>query len=208
MKLSRRLAAATLALLVVAATPSFAGQERSRGRDRAPDRGAGQRATPGNRAVPRGSVRPAPLPNRGTPYRNYRSYGPRTRHNLYYGYPSYYYGYPRYYGSFSYGYPYGYGYPYAYGSRGYGYPDYYAAYPGRIYGGVRIDLPERDAEVFVDGYYAGIVDDFDGVLQQLNLEPGAHRIEIVLDGFEPVAFDVNVEPGRTITYRTRLRPGP
>ncbi len=81
-------------------------------------------------------------------------------------------------------------------------------YPGRIYGGVRIDLPERDAEVFVDGYYAGIVDDFDGVLQQLNLEPGAHRIEIVLDGFEPVAFDVNVEPGRTITYRTRLRPGP
>ena len=39
----------------------------------------------------------------------------------------------------------------------------------------------------------------------LDLEPGPHRIEIRADGFEPVAFDVNVEPGRTITYRTELR---
>jgi hypothetical protein len=86
-----------------------------------------------------------------------------------------------------------------------GYSAAFAPGVGRPYGGVRIDLAERDAEVFVDGYYAGIVDDFDGSFQQVNLEPGPHRIELRLDGFEPVSFEVNVEPGRIIRYRTRLR---
>jgi hypothetical protein len=71
---------------------------------------------------------------------------------------------------------------------------------------VRIDLPQREAEVHVDGYFAGIVDDFDGTFQQLNLEPGPHRIEIRAPGYGPVSFEVNIEPGRTITYRSQLRP--
>jgi len=54
----------------------------------------------------------------------------------------------------------------------------------------------RDAQVFVDGYYAGIVDDYDGVFQHLNLEPGTHRIEIDVDpGAPPLEFEVNVGPG-------------
>jgi len=73
------------------------------------------------------------------------------------------------------------------------------------YGGVRISLPQRDAEVYVDGYYSGVVDQFDGAMQQLNLEPGPHQIEVRAAGFEPVTFDVNVEPGRTLTYRSSLR---
>jgi hypothetical protein len=75
----------------------------------------------------------------------------------------------------------------------------------RSYGGVRLDLPQRDAEVYVDGYYTGVVDDFDGTFQQINLEPGPHKIEVRAEGFEPVSFDVNVQPGRTITYRAALR---
>jgi hypothetical protein len=115
------------------------------------------------------------------------------------GYPGYYgYGYPAY-GYFGYGYP-GYAYP------AYGYPGYVAAY--RPFGGVRIDVPQRDAEVYVDGYFAGVVDDYDGAFQQLNLEPGTHRLEIRGAGFETVSFEVNTEPGRTITYRTSLRPQP
>jgi hypothetical protein len=119
------------------------------------------------------------------------------------------YGYPWYVGPYLYGYGgygYGYGYPYPYG---YGYPPYgyYGPYAGyRSYGGVRIALPQREAEVLVDGYYTGVVDDFDGNLQQINLEPGPHHIEVRAEGFEPAEFDVNVEPGRTITYRTDLRP--
>src|SRR5206468_2503108 len=80
-------------------------------------------------------------------------------------------------------------------------PGYLSVIPGRAYGGVRIVDAPRDAEVFADGYYVGIVDDFDGVFQHLNLEAGPHRIEIRAPGLAPIAFDVLVEPGRTITYR-------
>jgi hypothetical protein len=91
---------------------------------------------------------------------------------------------------------------------GYGYraPGYFVAAPGRTYGGVRLDLPQRDAEVYVDGYLVGMVDNFDGVFQHVNLEPGPHRIEIRAPGYEPIAFDVRVEPGRTITYRADMQP--
>ena len=159
------------------------------------------------RAVPRGSVRGGGggggrvvvVPSRpySRPY-YYRSYRPSVNLGFFYGYPGYY-------GSYRYGYPaYGYypGYsgwapPYGYGVRG---------YAGRPYGGVRIDLPQRDAEVYVDGYFVGTVDDFDGRLQQANLETGPHRIEVRHPDFAPIEFQVNVEPGRTITYRGDMRP--
>ena len=117
----------------------------------------------------------------------------------------FYYGSPWFIGPYSYGPGHYYGYPY-----GYGYGDIrcggaYRGYGPRAFGGVRIAVAQRDAEVYVDGYYAGIVDDFDGALQRVDLEPGPHHIEVNADGFEPVAFDVNVEPGQTITYRTALR---
>jgi hypothetical protein len=50
------------------------------------------------------------------------------------------------------------------------------------------------------------VDDFDGTFQQVKLEPGTHRIEIRAPGFESTSSDVKVEAGRTINYRTDLRP--
>lgn len=173
------------------------------------------------RAAPRGAVRavrpPARvLPSRPLSVRPYysRPYYPGVGLGFYsgfgYGYPfgydPFFFG-PSFYGSSYYG-------PYASGYPGYGYGPYryapygYAAYVGRPYGGVRIDLPQRDAEVYADGYFAGRVDDFDGKLQQLDLEPGPHRIEIRDRGFETISFDVNVDPGRTITYRASMIPAP
>ena len=93
-----------------------------------------------------------------------------------------------------------------YGSEGY-YPygatprGYYDPIPGRYYGGVRITGAPRDAHVFADGYYVGMVDDFDGIFQHINLEAGPHHIEIEEPGFPPIAFDVYVRPGETITFR-------
>lgn len=174
------------------------------------------------RAVPRGSVRVARPPvYRGPSRYYYRTYRPATNFGFFYGRPGYYgsylYGSPFFYsGFYDYspfyypvpgfrGVPYGYGsVPYGYGSVPYGYG--YSGYSGRPYGGVRIDLPQRDAEVYVDGYFTGTVDNFDGVLQQANIEAGPHRIEIREPGFETISFDVNVEPGRTITYRASMRP--
>ena len=139
----------------------------------------------------------------------------RPHRPYYYGYPYYgpYYG-PSFGFSFSYGYPgfygsYGYGYPY-YGYPSYGpyYPGYVAVAPGRPYGAVRLDLPERDAQVFVDGAYAGVVDNFDGRTQSRASSPARIRFELRLDGFQSTSFNVSVAPGGTVTYRTPLRPAP
>jgi len=206
------------ALLV--ATPALVEAQRG---SRVPPAGGAGRVPPGptGRAVAR--TGPPPRVN-GGPYYGYGHPYPPYYGGYYrpYYYAPYYYS-PYYYGpwapgfsvgfSFGFGYPYGYAYG-AYGYPAYGYPAYgypYAGYSygyGRPYGGVRIDLPQRDAEVWTDGSFAGIVDNFDGSMQQLNLTPGTHRIEVREKGFEPVSFEVNVEPGRTITYRTQLRPTP
>jgi hypothetical protein len=99
---------------------------------------------------------------------------------------------------FSIGAYYGAGGVYAYGHT----PSYYYdPIPGRIYGGVRITDAPREAQVFADGYYVGIVDDFDGIFQHVNLEAGEHRIEIQAPGMDPLVFDVMVQAGRTITLR-------
>lgn len=92
-------------------------------------------------------------------------------------------------------------YPGYYGGGAYGYFD---IAPGFAYGSLRIVDAPRDAQVFVDGYYAGIVDDYDGVFQRLNLEPGGHQVEIeVYPGVPPMFFDVYIEPGRTVTIHAR-----
>jgi len=99
------------------------------------------------------------------------------------------------------GYPFGY-YPYPYGPFGYyGYPSaYVVGVPTTPYGSLRIQGAPADAQVFADGYYAGIVDDFDGAYQRLNLTAGPHHIEIRATGSDPVEFDVRMNPGQTITY--------
>jgi len=73
-------------------------------------------------------------------------------------------------------------------------------------GELRLQVHPRDAQVFVDGYYAGTVDDFDGVFQSLRLEDGDYEIEIVLPGYEPLIFDVRIFPGEKVTYRGELLP--
>jgi hypothetical protein len=135
-------------------------------------------------------------------------------------------GLPYLHGFAAYGYPYYAGpyYPYRYGYYGYAAPFPYAApypypYPayggiyavppaGSLYGGVRLDVTPRDAAVYVDGYYAGIVDDFDGAWQRVALAPGAHRFEIVSPGFETLTFDVNVRGNETVRYRGEMRSVP
>ena len=118
-----------------------------------------------------------------------------------FGYP---YGYP-YYGYPYYGYPYGY--PYASYGYGYGMPpaSYVSAQPGAAYGGVRIEGAPKDAQVFADGYYVGVVEDFDGPVRHLNLQAGTHQIEIRPAGAQPIAFDVNVQPGQTMSVHADIR---
>ncbi len=66
-------------------------------------------------------------------------------------------------------------------------------------------MEPREAEVYVDGYYAGLVDDFDGAMQKLKIVQGSHRIELRAAGYETATFTVNVIAGETTTYKTELK---
>lgn len=71
-------------------------------------------------------------------------------------------------------------------------------------GALRLKIKPRGASVYVDGYYSGVVDDFDGIFQKLHIDAGAHRIEIRAPGYETLAFDVRIEADRTTTYHGEL----
>ena len=71
-------------------------------------------------------------------------------------------------------------------------------------GGLQLDVQPWRAEVYVDGNYAGSVQDFGGYYRPLELIPGPHAITIVAPDFDPLMFDVVIVPGRTTTYRGTL----
>jgi hypothetical protein len=183
-----------------------------------------------SRAVPRPapSVRaPATAVPRPVPARPVYAPGPRHGYGYgYYPYRSYYpyypyypccglgfgftvgfgFGYPYYpwYGSAWYGYPYRpYGYPF-YPYYGYGYPiDVLTA-------SLRLEVKPRDAEVYVDGYRAGTVDDFDGIFQRLRLRPGEYSLVLYLDGFHQVEQQIHAGHGADQSIKlemVKLAPG-
>jgi hypothetical protein len=95
------------------------------------------------------------------------------------------------------------------------YPDPYPyGYPPRAWrvdgdwetANVRIDVSPKDAQVYVDRFYAGVVDDFDWIFQRLTLRAGPHLIEIRKTGYTSLAIEVNLQPGQTITYRRTMQP--
>lgn len=96
---------------------------------------------------------------------------------------------------------YGWGYPGPYP------PPYYApAFAGGS--GARIQVTPRETEVYVDGYRAGIVDDFDGFAQRLHVPPGEHVIELYLEGYRPVTQNILFQPGDTYRLKHTMEPLP
>jgi len=70
----------------------------------------------------------------------------------------------------------------------------------------RVQVTPRHAEVFVDGYRAGIVDDFDGLTQRLRVSAGEHIIDLYLDGYRPVTETILFAPGQTYRIRHVMEP--
>jgi hypothetical protein len=157
------------------------------------------------------AARPAVRPVvRSRPYyRSYRSSYYRYR-PYYYGSFGYYRSYPfwgaygwspywaPYWGSYYYGY--GYGYPYWGGG-------YYRRYdPNDALGAARLQVTPRETEVFVDGYFAGVVDDFDGFAQRLRLEPGEHEVTLFLEGHRPLTRKMLFTVGQTFKVQHEMEP--
>jgi hypothetical protein len=75
---------------------------------------------------------------------------------------------------------------------------------GAPVGGVQLDIDPRRAEVYVDGTYAGLVEEFSGYFRHLELPAGPHDIAIVAPGYDPLSLHVIVSPGATLTQRATL----
>jgi len=116
--------------------------------------------------------------------------------------------YPRYYGP-SWNFGIHWAWPYYYWNWGHSYPYPAAVYPGRAQGLGLLDLdvaPER-AQVFLDGEYLGVCDDFDGFPDYLWLEPGTYDLVFFHEGYRTVAHQVTVRSGVRIDFNDRMVPG-
>jgi hypothetical protein len=71
-------------------------------------------------------------------------------------------------------------------------------------GGVSFDINPATAQVYVDGSFAGIVEDFDGASEPLLLAPGSHYVEIRLAGYRTATFDVTIVTGEITPYQGTL----
>jgi hypothetical protein len=98
-----------------------------------------------------------------------------------------------------------------FGGPWYPYPNAYGySYDIRPQASIRTEVTPKDAAVYVDGYYAGTADNFNGAFKHLQVTPGGHTITLYLEGFRTVTRDVYVRPDSTFKLSTdmaRLAPG-
>jgi hypothetical protein len=181
-------AASVLCLIIGLGTPVLA-----QGRGGRTPGGAGAGGPGGGARGPGGPGAGGPVhPPGGRYYGGYYRYP-------YYGYR--YYGYPYWYGW--------YGYPYFYAGWGWPYRPYPYYYP---YGGayasasLRLDVTPKEAEVYIDGYLAGSVDDFDGTFQRLHVPRGAHELTLYRDGFKTVHQSLHLSSGSTFKVSYTMEP--
>ena len=72
-------------------------------------------------------------------------------------------------------------------------------------GTLRLEVPtDPHAQVFIDGLFAGTFSELPSA--DVALPEGAHRIELRSPQHQPLAIDVQITAGRTITYRGTLTP--
>jgi hypothetical protein len=92
---------------------------------------------------------------------------------------------------------------------GFMYPPMPYAYPYRFAGpesNVRLDIKPKQAAVYVDGYFAGQVDDFDGVFQRLHVTPGQHELIVYLAGYHSLHEQLYLSPNATRKISAKMEP--
>jgi hypothetical protein len=104
-----------------------------------------------------------------------------------------------------------YAYPYFYDPFWWGAYDFqYRRYPYPYYyqpsAELRIQVTPRQAEVYIDGYLVGTVDDFDGVFQRLHVPLGEHEITIYSPGHRTIAERMLFRPYESYHIRNVMQP--
>ena len=73
-------------------------------------------------------------------------------------------------------------------------------------GFLRLKIRPRDAQVYVDKIFTGLVDDFDGPFQRLRLDEGLHVVEVKKQGYEDFKFEMHIVPGEQETVDGLMLP--
>jgi hypothetical protein len=95
-------------------------------------------------------------------------------------------------------YPGPYGYPYPFGAR-------YMSPEAEL----KLQVRPKEASVYVDGYFAGTVDEFDGAFQRLRVLPGTHEIVVWLEGYRSIKEKLYMGPNTSRKLeRTMEKLGP
>jgi hypothetical protein len=102
------------------------------------------------------------------------------------------------------GYGYGYGYEYGYGPYSSYLPLAGPPAPPRV-GNLRFETHPETAQVFVDGNYTGIVQDYGMDGRPLELAVGQHSVELKAAGYMPVSFNINISSDRPSRFRGDLQ---
>ena len=73
-------------------------------------------------------------------------------------------------------------------------------------GSARLQISPRNAQVYIDGRFVGLVDDFDGSFQQLHVEAGQHQLQVSLEGHRTYTENVLFTSGTTVRLQGKLEP--
>ncbi len=77
----------------------------------------------------------------------------------------------------------------------------------KVTGEIKLEVTPDRAAVFVDGHFAGTVNQFRGAGRGMLVAPGNHHIKIDLVGYQPFETDVTLLAKQKITVKTTLAPG-
>ena len=78
----------------------------------------------------------------------------------------------------------------------------------KVTGEIELEVTPDRAAVFVDGHFAGTVNQFRGAGRGMLVAPGNHHIKIDLVGYQPFETDVTLLAKQKITVKTTLAPEP
>jgi PEGA domain len=76
-----------------------------------------------------------------------------------------------------------------------------------VNGEIKLEVTPERAAVFVDGHFAGTVNQFRGAGRAMLVAPGSHHIKIDLVGYQPFETDVTLLAKQKITVKTDLVAG-
>src|SRR5688572_5943162 len=61
------------------------------------------------------------------------------------------------------------------------------------------------AQVFVDGYYVGVAEEFGPGGRAINLDAGTHQVELRAAGYDTLTFNVAIESNNIVRYRGEMQ---